>query len=112
MFEERLSIIKQPLSVASFKGKDFIPEHDLCVSTELNNDCFDSCEVSLNDALKYLRREAITLPENVSKGFVIITYKGYRLGWVKNIGNRSNNLYPTEWRIRSGFVPENILTVL
>ena len=29
-----------------------------------------------------------------------VTYKGAPLGFVKNIGNRANNLYPAEWRIR------------
>ena len=30
---------------------------------------------------------------------------------MKNIGNRANNLYPQEWRIRSGYLPEEIVTV-
>jgi hypothetical protein len=30
---------------------------------------------------------------------------------VKNIGNRANNLYPQEWRIRSGYLPEEIRTL-
>ena len=28
--------------------------------------------------------------------------------FVKNIGNRANNLYPQEWRIRSGYLPEEL----
>ncbi|MDC2687911.1 hypothetical protein PO256_17190, partial [Bacteroides ovatus] len=39
---------------------------------------------------------------------VLLTYRHIPLGFVKNIGNRANNLYPQEWRIRSGYLPENI----
>ncbi|MGM9773781.1 MAG: hypothetical protein ACI3Y2_01040 [Candidatus Egerieousia sp.] len=35
----------------------------------------------------------------VAKGYVLITYKGYPLGFVKNLGNRCNNLYPLGRRI-------------
>ncbi|MDE5828182.1 MAG: hypothetical protein K2H57_11470, partial [Duncaniella sp.] len=28
-------------------------------------------------------------------------YDGRPLGFVKNIGNRSNNLYPAPWRVKS-----------
>jgi NOL1/NOP2/fmu family ribosome biogenesis protein len=30
----------------------------------------------------------------------LICYNNQALGWVKNLGNRSNNLYPQHWRIR------------
>lgn len=30
----------------------------------------------------------------------MLTYRGVALGWAKNLGNRCNNLYPSEWRIR------------
>lgn len=38
-------------------------------------------------------------------------YNNVPLGFVKNIGNRANNLYPQEWRIRSGYLPEEILVL-
>ena len=37
-----------------------------------------------------------------------VTEEHIPLGFVKNIGNRANNLYPQDWRIRSGYLPENI----
>jgi NOL1/NOP2/fmu family ribosome biogenesis protein len=48
----------------------------------------------------FLSKENIVLPENTPKGFVLLTYQGVPLGWVKNLGNRTNNLYPQEYRIR------------
>ncbi|MBO7337164.1 MAG: rRNA cytosine-C5-methyltransferase, partial [Paludibacteraceae bacterium] len=57
-------------------------------------------DATRQEALSFLHRESLVLPPSVPKGYVLITYKGLGLGWVKNIGNRSNNLYPEQWRIR------------
>ena len=56
--------------------------------------------VDHSTALRYLHGEALVLPPDVPKGEVIITYRGLPLGLAKNVGNRANNLYPKEWRIR------------
>ena len=37
----------------------------------------------------------------------LVTCDGLPLGWCNHLGNRINNLYPQEWRIRSGYRPEN-----
>ena len=58
------------------------------------------CDVECDTAIQYLRGEAIRLPDSTPRGYVWITYKEQPLGLVKNIGNRANNLYPKEWRIR------------
>ncbi len=57
-------------------------------------------ELSLNDALQYLRGESLTLSADAPKGYVLLTYEGHPLGFCKNIGSRANNLYPAEWRIK------------
>ncbi len=61
-------------------------------------------ELSLHDAVRYLRREALILPSDTPKGIIQVAYRGQRLGLMKNVGSRANNLYPKEWRIRSGFI--------
>lgn len=58
------------------------------------------CELSLNDALNYLRGNSVVLPSDMPKGIVAVCYQGFILGTVKNIGNRANNHYPKEWRIK------------
>jgi len=50
-------------------------------------------------AQAYLRSEALILPDQPT-GYLLMTYQGVPLGFVKNIGNHCNNLYPNEWRIR------------
>lgn len=98
-----LNILHSSLAIpqGTQKGKDIIPAHAEALMTCLQKDKYPMVELSLDDALHYLRREAITLSADTPRGFVIVTYQGLPLGFVKNIGNRANNLYPQEWRIRN-----------
>ena len=58
-------------------------------------------ELNYSEALQYLRREAIRVP--APRGMVLLCYKGYVLGPGKCVGNRINNLYPEQWRIRTTY---------
>ena len=68
--------------------------------------------IPYQEALKYLRGEALVLPPDTPRGIVTITYKGQPLGPAKNIGNRANNLYPKAWRIKSTHLPSEAPKVL
>ncbi|MDE6543237.1 MAG: hypothetical protein K2K76_04665 [Muribaculaceae bacterium] len=96
-----INIISQGVTVANVKGRDFIPDTALALSTSLNPEAFPAVPVSRDEAIAYLRRETVTLPSSTPRGHVLLTHSGYPLGFVKNLGNRANNLYPTHWRIRS-----------
>lgn len=61
-------------------------------------------ELSLADSIRYLQREALILPPETPRGIVQVCFCGQRLGLMNNLGNRANNLYPKEWRIRSSYV--------
>lgn len=41
------------------------------------------------------------------RGIRLVTCDNVPLGWCNHLGNRINNLYPPEWRIRSGYLPDN-----
>lgn len=58
-------------------------------------------ELTYSQALSYLRREAVHVP--APRGMVLLCYKGYVLGPGKCVGNRINNLYPEQWRIRTTY---------
>ena len=66
---------------------------------------FPRIDLSYADALKYLRGEALVLPEDTPRGMVTVTYKGFSLGPAKNLGTRANNLYPKAWRIKTTHLP-------
>ena len=96
-----LRILHAGVEVATVRGRDFVPCHALALSSVLRRGLFPEYTVSFDEAINYLRREAIALPFTMPRGFVLLTYKDLPLGFVKNLGNRSNNLYPQEWRIMS-----------
>ena len=104
-----LRILQAGVDVAELKGKDWIPAHGLAMSIALDPDAFAREEIGREQAINYLRKEAVVLSEAAPRGIVLLTYKQIPLGFVKNIGNRANNLYPQEWRIRSGYLPEEVL---
>ena len=105
---KKLRILSAGIRLGEMKGKDLIPSQELAFSTALNPEAFASVELNWEDAIKYLKKEALVLTEGTTKGYVLLRYKGQPLGFVKNLGNRANNLYPQEWRIRSGYLPEEI----
>ena len=100
MLGQSLAILNAGILVGELKGNDLIPATELALSRILPQQLFPIVELDYDTAIQYLRKEAITLPEGQSRGYVIVSYQSIRLGFVKNIGNRANNLYPQEWRIR------------
>ena len=108
--KDRMALVdecRKCLNVLSFgvqmyeqKGKDLIPQAALALSQVYKRGAYPEVELSYEEAIAFLRKEAIVLAD-APRGFVLVTYKGLPLGWVKNIGNRCNNLYPEFWRIRN-----------
>jgi NOL1/NOP2/fmu family ribosome biogenesis protein len=108
VLRKALNCISYGIEVASVKGRDVIPAHALAMSTLLCDDVFPKVDIDYDTAITYLRREAIVVPggDNITKGYVLLTYGGRPLGWVKHLGNRANNLYPATMRILSSHRPE------
>lgn len=83
------------------KGREQIPSIAQALSLTTEETSFPRAELPLDAALRYLHREALVLSAGTPRGFVLVTYHGYPLGFVKNLGDRANNLYPKSWAIRS-----------
>ena len=101
-----LNVIHAGITIGTRKGKDIVPDQSLALSARLNRSKFANVDIDYTQAINYLRKEAVALPDGTPKGFVLLTYKGMPLGFEKNIGNRANNLYPQEWKIKSAHIPE------
>ena len=63
-------------------------------------------------AIAFLRGEALALPAETPRGVVAVAFEGHRLGMMKNIGTRANNLYPKEWRIKTTHIPQDYEAIL
>jgi NOL1/NOP2/fmu family ribosome biogenesis protein len=111
LLEQYLRIVRSGTMVGNMKGKDLVPHHSLAMSGLLRRDAFLTEDVDYEQALAYLQKKTILLNKKFVSKFILIIYKNVPLGFVKHIGNRVNNLYPLEWRIRSSYLPEEIRTV-
>ena len=123
--EKSLKVITSGVAVATRKGRDLVPEADLALAAEdvrsavlwhllpgaekcsrnemppapLRELSFATIEVSREDALRFLSRDAVVFPD-APRGYLLLTYEGQGLGFVKNLGNRTNSLLPPARRIR------------
>ena len=96
---EKLRIIRHGTKILSVKGRNHIPSHELALSVRLKINLFYTLNIGLEQALKFLRRGNITAVD-VPEEWILIRYNGINLGYAKNVGNRINNYYPIEWRIK------------
>lgn len=94
-----LRIVHAGIKIGDIKQKDLVPAHELAMSTQLNRGLFPVHDLCLKDAIQYLKRDEISTSP-IHKGWNLITYRNIPLGWIKNLGNRYNNYFPAEWRIR------------
>ncbi len=97
MIQPALYIKKAGVKLGSIIHNELIPDHELAVSTIINN-AVPFVEVDLQTALQYLRREEIKI-DTALKGWGLIRYKELNLGWIKILPSRINNYYPKDWRI-------------
>lgn len=93
----KLRIQKLGTEIGELSRKGIIPNEALCFSALLT-DSIQRIELSKQEALFYLKGE--TFPLSGKQGWTIVNFEGNSLGWIKHLGNRFNNLFPKEWRIR------------
>ncbi len=99
VLEQQVRTVTVGCAIGSLKGQTLVPDADLALSLAFNKEIFPSAQVDRQSALAFLHRDAISL-QDCPKGFVTVTYEGVPLGFVKNLGNRCNNLHPQSRRIR------------
>jgi len=95
----KLNIVYSGVELGEIKGKDFIPVQALA-SFYKHLHIFPEVETEAETALQFLRGNDPQLDLN-QKGIYLLTYRNLGLGFVKFIGNRSNNYYPKPWRIKN-----------
>ena len=105
--EENLKTVLSGIATAEKKGKDYIPHADFALAGVVASMVasgslpagISAVEVGREDALKFLAKEPLLFP-SAPAGYLLLVYCGLPLGFVKNLGNRSNNLLPMARRIR------------
>ena len=108
---QNLKVIKAGTKIFNVKTSDYLPSHDLALSTRLRREIFAKEELSLSEAVSYLKRDNYA-HNSTSKGWKLVTYKGVNLGFIKSLGNRSNNYFPVEWRIRMKLPESGLMNII
>jgi NOL1/NOP2/fmu family ribosome biogenesis protein len=98
--QAQLRLQKLGTMVGDVSRKGIIPNEEIALNPFLN--CFsERIDVSNEQALHYMRGDTYAMEGN--HGYQLLTFENEPLGWIKHLGNRFNNLYPKEWRIRKQF---------
>ena len=79
-----------------------IPSHALAQSVEVSEQ-LPTRELNYAEAISYLRKEEVAASGSDAKGWLLASYQGQKLGWLKAVPGRLNNHYPKELRIRKSF---------
>ena len=99
-----IHVLTAGVPLGEVKGRDAVPSAALALGTALRPEAFATVDLPRLEALRYLRREALSLPADVPRGYVLAAYDGLPLGFMKQLGPRANNLFPDEWRIRKTLI--------
>ena len=95
-----LNIRKAGVKMAEQVHQAYNPVHDFALFEGIEKKEFTCLNTGLQEALTFLRKDDLRLSDQVKKGWVLVMYEDLPIGWVKNLGIRSNNYYPKDWRIK------------
>lgn len=94
----KIRIIQMGVIVGQEVKNGLIPHHSLAMSLYASEN-IPTVELSLSESLSYLKKDFGLCVDCISVGWVLCIFNGQKLGWIKNLGNRINNYYPTDIRI-------------
>jgi len=95
--QAQMRLQKMGTTIGDVSRKGILPNEELALNPQL---CIykERIDLERQQALNYLHGD--TFPLAGTQGYRLITFENEPMGWIKHLGNRFNNLYPKEWRIR------------
>lgn len=91
------NVINFGIRIGEIIRDKLIPDHALAMSGILSEKVIRTT-LDLDQAILYLQRKEMNISLD-KKGWGIVNYKGFSLGWINVLQNRLNNYYPKELRI-------------
>ena len=100
-----LNVVAPGTPIFERKGDRRMPSAALALHVELDHSAFTTIDVDRQDALRFLRGEAIQTQASSeapdpSPHLRLIRFERHALGFVSKAGDRWNNQWPKPWRIR------------
>jgi 16S rRNA C967 or C1407 C5-methylase (RsmB/RsmF family)/NOL1/NOP2/fmu family ribosome biogenesis protein len=108
--KSHFGLLHSGVQVGEIFGKNIKPLPELAFSVALSHEAFNKLEIDYDNSLTYLAKADIPVRDN-SRGVGLVHFEGVALGFVNMLGNRYNNLYPKEWRIRIPRQENSIFTL-
>ena len=108
--QNHLNIYSVGTRVCEKNEKLVLPSDHLPFSWLCNTDAFEIKSLEMQEAISYLGKNAIP-HQSKNKGYVCLQFQGINLGLGKLAGNRINNLFPNEWRLRRSIQPSEWFTI-
>jgi len=96
---DNLHVVQAGTGIGEVMKNKVVPDHAMALSVRRNQDHLPGIPITRDQAITYLRKDALTLGLS-NTGYHVIEYEGLGLGWANILPNRINNLYPSAWRIR------------
>lgn len=93
---QHLYLKKVGTNIGCVIKNEVVPHHDMALSIHRSGS-IQNIECSEEESIKFLKKELNTIEGN--KGWNLMTYQGFGLGWIKHLGNRINNYLANEFRI-------------
>lgn len=87
---------KAGTNIGSLIKHDLIPHHELAMSIHRSAQ-IQHIDCTEEEAIHFLKKDLQKIEGD--KGWNLICYQGFGMGWIKNLGNRLNNYLPNEIRI-------------
>lgn len=100
---EDLNVVAPGLPLAEQKGNTWKPHAALALSEGLSPEAFPALDLTLEEALTFLRGEtSLAVGSNAAggTGVRLVRYAGLPIGFLHAAGDRWNNGWPKPWRIR------------
>ncbi|MBO5984766.1 MAG: rRNA cytosine-C5-methylase, partial [Rikenellaceae bacterium] len=94
----RLAVIYSGVAMGQIFKNKLKPDGALAFYVGLNRDAVAASELSLEEALQFLRKQDM-LAASFAEGVNLVLYESLPLGFVKRVGARVNNMYPSSLRI-------------
>jgi NOL1/NOP2/sun family putative RNA methylase len=92
-----LQTLRAGVHLGEFKGDRFQPAHFLAMCLRAENVRY-TVEISDAQAVQYLSGNVIPCDDGL-KGWALVTYKGYPLGWCKAVNGTAKNHLPKGLRV-------------
>jgi 16S rRNA C967 or C1407 C5-methylase (RsmB/RsmF family)/NOL1/NOP2/fmu family ribosome biogenesis protein len=93
----KLYLLQPGVRIGKVLRGELIPAHALALAqVEVLTDA--PVQLNAQQAIAYLRGESFGV--EAKSGWQRVAFDACVLGWIKVIGNRTNNYYPKEWRVK------------